>query len=82
MNQITVAGPFTEAAARDTAKALGENNHSVYSRAIVDSEGYDTGDREWFVERDTDAAPDHIFGHSWGEIQAMQQRAVRRKGAA
>ncbi len=74
MAQITVAGPFTEHEARDTAKALGEINHSVYSRSRVDAEGYETDERDWFVERDTEAPADRIFGYSWAEIQAFQQR--------
>lgn len=74
MAQITVAGPFDEKSARDTAHALGDVNHSVYSRAVKDSEGYDTEDREWFVERDTAVTPALIFGMSWAEIQAKQQK--------
>jgi hypothetical protein len=74
MNAVTVAGPFDEQSARDTAAALGDSNHSVYSRAIRDAEGYDTDAREWFVERDNDAPAARIFGYSWAEIQRKQQR--------
>lgn len=74
MAQITVAGPFTEHEARDTAKALGERNHSVYSKALLDANGFETDGRIWFVERDTEAPADRIFGYSWTEIQAFQQR--------
>ena len=72
--QITVAGPFSETEARETARALGETNHSVYSRSRVDAEGYETGERDWFVERDTDAPATLIFGHTWADIQRMQQK--------
>jgi hypothetical protein len=71
--QITVAGPFSETEARETARALGETNHSVYSRSRVDAEGYETDERDWFVERDTDAPTSLIFGYTWADIQRMQQ---------
>ena len=74
MTQITVAGPFQEQEARNTAKALGESNHSVYSRALLDADGFETDVRVWFVERDTEAPAERIFGYSWAEIQARQQR--------
>lgn len=72
--QITVAGPFNETAARETAQALGEANHSVYSRGRVDAEGYETEERDWFVERDTDAPTSLIFGYAWADIQRRQQK--------
>lgn len=72
--QITVAGPFSETEARETARALGEINHSVYSRSRVDAEGYETDERDWFVERDTDAPTSLIFGYAWTDIQRMQQK--------
>lgn len=72
--QITVAGPFSETEARETARALGEINHSVYSRSRVDAEGYETDGRDWFVERDTDAPTSLIFGYAWTDIQRMQQK--------
>lgn len=74
MTTKTVAGPFGEDAARETAKALGEKNHSVFSRAVKDAEGYDTDDRDWFVERDEAVIPDRILGYEWAHIQSMQQR--------
>ena len=77
MAQVPVAGPFSESAARETAKALGEANHSVYSKAIPDAEGCETDARNWYVERDTAAVPTRIFGYDWAEIQAKQQRARR-----
>lgn len=73
MTTKTVAGPFGEQAARDTAKALGDRNHSVYSMAVKDAEGYDTDERQWFVERDESVVPDRILGYDWAQIQRMQQ---------
>lgn len=77
MAQITVAGPFQEQAARETARALGESNHSVYSKALVGADGFETGERDWFVERDTTAVANKIFGYDWTDIQARQQRRGR-----
>ena len=76
MAQVTVAGPFAEQAARETAKALGDSNHSVYAKALVDVDGCETDGREWYVERDTEAVPTRIFGYDWSEIQAKQQRRL------
>lgn len=78
MPQITVVGPLaSQGEAEATADTLGRSNHSVYSRAVKDAQGYDTDEKQWFVERDTDAPPQKIFGHDWSTIQAMQQRASR-----
>ncbi len=77
MATVTVAGPFGEQAARDTARALGERNHSVYSKALVGADGYETGESHWFVERDESITPDRILGYDWADIQAMQQRRRR-----
>ena len=75
MPMIDVVGPLhSEDDARATAQALGSATHGVYSRAVKDADGYDTDARVWFVERDTDAVPDTIFGYSWVSIQAKQQR--------
>lgn len=72
---VTVVGPLhVESEARDTAKALDDANHSVYSKALVDAEGCETEEREWFVERNLDATPPQIFGYDWTEIQRMQQK--------
>ena len=38
----TVAGPFSEQAARETAKLMGERNHSTYSMAVKDADGFYT----------------------------------------
>lgn len=70
----TIAGPFTEAQARETAAFLGNCNHSVYSRELKDAEGYGTNQYQWFVERDETAAPSHIFGMAWSEVQAKQNK--------
>jgi hypothetical protein len=74
MTTKTVAGPFTEKAARETAAALGSKNHSVFSRSVKDADGYETDERQWFVERDEAVVPDRILGYEWGQIQRMQQR--------
>ena len=72
---ITVVGPLTtKEAAEQTATALGRANHSVYSMALKDADGYDTDERAWYVERDTSAPSDTIFGYSWEAIQAKQQK--------
>jgi len=77
MAQITVAGPFSEQEARDTARALGDSNHSVFSKALVGADGFETGESDWFVERDTEAPTTKIFGYDWADIQARQQRRGR-----
>lgn len=75
MTLITIVGPLlSESEAKETARALGAENHSVYSRAIVDADGFDTGGRTWFVERDDSIAPRLIFGMTWQEIQAKQAK--------
>jgi hypothetical protein len=74
MSAVTVAGPFDEQNARETARYLGDSNHSVYSRAIRDAEGFDTDAREWFVERDNDAPARTLMGYDWSEIQRKQMR--------
>ena len=75
---ILVAGPFkTEREASSTADALGRKNHNVYSRYIDDAEGYTTNVKEYFVERDTEAQPELIFGRSWEQILELQ-RGPRR----
>jgi hypothetical protein len=76
---VTIAGPMSESSANETAQYLGIKNHSVYSRAVRDAEGFDTEAREWFVERDNDIVPDRILGYEWSDIQSMQQR---KRGAA
>ena len=73
MRFVTVAGPFTEDAARETAKFLGNENHGVYSREINDPEGYGTGVFEWFVERNEDAIPARFCGLTWSEVQRKQR---------
>ena len=68
MNWVTVVGPLkTREEAENTMRALGESNHSVYSTQDGDNLAY-------FVERNLDAQPERIFGYSWDEIQAKQQR--------
>lgn len=79
---VTVAGPFGEKAAKETALALGESNHSVYSKERVDADGYGTGVSDWFVERDTAATPSKIFGYDFADIQAMQQKRKPKRNPA
>lgn len=75
MSITTVVGPLaTEAEAQATADYLGREAHSVYSRAIKDADGFDTDERQWFVERDDSPMPARLFGMTWGQIQAKQQR--------
>lgn len=74
MALITIVGPLSEEAARETARYLGDNNHGVYSKSILDPDGFDTDDRVWFVERDTDAMPSKILGYDWSYIQSRQQK--------
>ena len=73
MTVKTVAGPFTESAAKETAKSLG-NQFSVYARAIVDAEGYDTDGRTYWVEQDDSIVADRIFGHPTAQLMAKQYR--------
>jgi len=74
MNTTTVVGPLkTQSEAIETANALGHVNHSVYSRSVKDSDGFDTDERQWFVERDNNAIG-KIMGYDWQHITAMQQR--------
>ena len=75
MNTITVCGPLLdEQAAIETMLQMGRVNHSVYSRSLKDADGYDTDERQWFVERDLTIIPERIFGMTWAEIQAKQGR--------
>lgn len=75
MRLVTVIGPLaTEQEARDTCSVLGDKNHSVYSRAIHDSDGFETDNREWYVERDLDIVPNILFGMSWDEIRGKQSK--------
>lgn len=74
MPVVTVAGPFAEAEARSTAAALGEKNHSAFSRYKTDADGFLTDEKEWFVERDESVVPDSIFGYDWKLIERKQQR--------
>ena len=75
MKLVTVVGPLTsESDARDTAKQLGEVNHSVYYRSIQDDLGLELC-REWYVERDNDIVnTSTIFGYSWDYINAKQRK--------
>ena len=74
MNTTTVVGPLkTESEAIETANSLGQANHSVYSRSVKDSGGFDTDERQWFVERDNNAIG-KVMGYDWQHISAMQQR--------
>lgn len=78
---IIVVGPLeTNEAAQETARALGKANHSVFSRAIKDANGFDTEEREWFVERDTSVLPQYIMGYSWGELNAKQMKRGSTRG--
>jgi len=61
---IDVCGPLkSKHDAEETMRQMGESNHAVYSR----NDG-----TEWFVERNTSAMPDRIFGMTWGDIQSKQ----------
>ena len=72
---ITVVGPLkSESEAKETAKSLGAENHSVYSRSVKDAEGYDTNERQWFVERDESVIPKTIFGYKAQEFMSRQYR--------
>jgi hypothetical protein len=72
---VTVVGPLkSRDDAEKTVTDLGSVNHSVYSRAIKDVDGYDTDESEWFVERDMSIVPQNVFGYDWKDIQRMQQR--------
>jgi hypothetical protein len=62
MALITVAGPFNEVDARETAKALG-SQYNVYSKYDTDSEGYTLESCKWYVEKDDTVIPDKIFGY-------------------
>lgn len=62
-----------ETAARETAAALGANC-SVYSRAVKDSEGYDTDARVWFVEQDDSKPSGKLFGYDARQFMARQYR--------
>lgn len=74
LNSIDVVGPLsTEAAAIETAAALGDSNHSVYSRAVKDAEGFDTDGRQWFVERLLNV-PGRIFGYDPAGFMKRQYR--------
>ena len=74
MSLITVVGPLSsETAAKDTAYALG-NQYSVYSRTLKDSEGYDTEERQWFVEQDTSITPSKLFGYDVKQFMARQYK--------
>lgn len=65
---ITVVGPLSSKdEANQTMKALGESNHSVYSM------GQDE-DTKWFIERDTQAPANTIFGYTWQDIQNKQMK--------
>jgi len=65
MDTTTIAGPFkSRAQADETAAYLGDANHSVYSNAL----------EAWYVERHNDIASALIFGMTWGQIQAKQQK--------
>ena len=73
-NTTTVAGPLkTQAAATTTAEYLGAANHSTYSRAVKDADGFDTDERQYFVERLNDVVPTTILGLPWEQIQRMQR---------
>ena len=70
---VLVAGPFkTEKDATETAAYLGSSNHSVFCRYKNDLEGYTTNEAEYFVERDTEAIPDRIFGMNATQIQKIE----------
>jgi hypothetical protein len=74
MALVTIVGPLKdEKSAIETCAELGNANHSIYSKAINDAEGYEIG-REWFVERNTDLIG-RVFGYEWAQIQAMQQKS-------
>lgn len=73
VSTIIVAGPFdTEQTASDTARFLGDANHSVFSRVVKDSEGFETHVRQWFVERHLAVVAQTIVGLSWEQIRAKQ----------
>lgn len=70
-----IYGPTAdEKAARETARAIGENC-TVYSRAVKDTEGYDTDDRLWFVEQDDSLPSGKIFGYETVEFLKKQYRS-------
>ena len=74
MSFITVVGPLkSEAEAQDTASSLG-NQYSAYSRTLKDSEGYDTEERQWFVEQDTSITPSKLFGSDVKQFMARQYK--------
>lgn len=74
MALITVVGPLTtEQAAQETAQFMGIKSHSVYSRTVRDAEGYDTDDRQWFVERDTDIV-ENLFGYDTAQFISRQYK--------
>lgn len=75
MALITVVGPLkTRKEAEDTAQYLGSKQHSVYSRAIKDNEGYDTDESEYYVEKDDSILPETFFGYTWNQIQKKQHK--------
>ena len=74
MTLLTIVGPLSnEKDARDTASSLDENC-SVYSRYIKDSEGYDTENRQWFVERDETLPSGKIFGYNAQDFMKRQYK--------
>jgi hypothetical protein len=74
MSLITVVGPLkSEAEAQDTAASLG-NQYSVCSRTLKDSKGYDTNERQWFVEQDTSLTPSKLFGYDVKQFMARQYK--------
>ena len=74
----TIVGPLkTEWQASDTASNLGDDC-SVYSRSIVDAEGYDTGERAWYVERNDEIPSNRIFGFDAAKFMRRQYRKVNR----
>ncbi len=84
-NQFTtVVGPLKdEESAKQTAKDLGSERHSVYSKEIKDAEGYGTGKHEYFVERDNTIPAKQIFGmSSFAEISARQQKKIAKGDVA
>ena len=75
MNTTLIAGPFADPkTARDTAKYLGESNHCAVGFARKDSEGFNTDECDWFVERDNSIVPTTIFGYESKSFMARQYK--------
>jgi len=72
----TILGPFNKLEAIDTAKQLGRQ-YSAFCLQLNDADGFvdDVASAlNWFVEKDDDVIAERIFGMSWEEIKAKQQK--------